>query len=230
MAINIKTMKSVMDTASAVPPGWMYDAMTDSYINGKGLRITQLDIIDHGDLTKAIIAIFGITALQNVKGATSGSNQMASAPGANGPANPFMNAPMATDISNASITNGTFTVADPKPLSVISIETKLGRVSVNIETGDITIPVDVGRDDAIREFWLGFQKHFVPSNKAKYEKEIEDLKRDLAGAKASAVLMKEESVKQASKRVAEKIRKKYNGEKFIMVKPEDLIKFIEESK
>lgn len=276
MAVNMKA-------ASTIPPGWMYDAMTDSYINGKGLRITQLDIMDHGDLTKAIVAIFGTTALQNVKGATSGSNQMSSAPGANGPAgpsytkhshgkiapttanvgdmwtdsatgkiyvyappngwvvtaanaaNPFMNASIMpydpNNISNGNLTVGNAThpyAVHSPPTNVISIETKLGRVSINIETGDITIPVDVGRDDAIREFWLGFQKHFIPSNKAKYEEEIKFLKRDLAGAKASAVLMKQEGEKEASKRVAEKVRKKYGNEKFIMVKPEDLIKFIQE--
>jgi hypothetical protein len=35
--------------------------------------------------------------------------------------------------------------------------------------------------------------------------------------------------KDAAKPIVEKVRKKYNGEKFIMVKPEDLIKFIEEA-
>ena len=33
--------------------------------------------------------------------------------------------------------------------------------------------------------------------------------------------------KDAAKPIVEKVRKKYGNEKFIMVKPEDLIKFIE---
>lgn len=285
MAVNIKNMISSMSgAASTVPPGWMYDAMTDSYINGKGLRVTQLDIVDHGSLVKAITAIFGTTALQNVQGATSGSNQMASAPGANGPAGPssakmthgpqpsnpavgdlwadnagdiyiytqngwkstavpsggqtFNASIMPYDpnsINSGSISNGNLTVGKNQsyafhkpPTNVISIETKLGRISVDTETGDITVPVGVGRDDAIREFWFGFQKHFQPSNNTKYEEEIKYLKRDLAATKASAVLMKKEGEKDANKRVAEKVRKKYGNEKFIMVKPEDLIRFIEE--
>lgn len=131
---------------------------------------------------------------------------------------------------NLSIGNPgqSYAIAQPATTSVIAIETKVGRIGVNIETGDITIPQGIGRDVAIREFWLGFQEYFQPTNKAKYENQIKDLERELAGAKASAVLMKEESVKQASKRVAEKVRKKYGNEKFIMVKPEDLIRFIEE--
>jgi len=148
------------------------------------------------------------------------------------PVNPFMNAPMATNIpSNGSLSVGnggqSYSFHNP-PRNVIAIETKLGRISIDIETGDITIPPGIGRDEAIREFWLGFQKYWEPTSKKKYEEEIKYLKRDLAGAKASAVLMKQESEKEASKRVAEKVRKKYGNEKFIMVKPEDLVKFIEE--
>ena len=116
------------------------------------------------------------------------------------------------------------------PTNVISIETKLGRIGVDIETGDITVPVGVGRDDAIREFWFGFQKHFQPSNNSKYETEIEGLKRDYVRLET---YYKEKLVnieKDAAKPIVEKVRKKYGSEKFIMVKPEDLIRFIEEAK
>ncbi len=285
MAVNMKSLKAAMGAGAAVPPGWLYSAAKDGYQGPNGEFISKMDIAVEGSFAKAFVKKYG---------ATGASNQMASAPGANGPAgpytkhshshiaptspnvgdmwtepvtgkiyvyappngwvvtaanaaNPFMNAPMATNIPNASISNGNLSVGKGHPYAVhnpptnviaietklgranvIAIETKLGRVSVNIETGDITIPVDVGRDDAIREFWLGFQKHFIPSNKAKYEEEIKFLKRDLASTKASAVLMKQEGAKDANKRVAEKVRKKYGNEKFIMVKPEDLIKFIQE--
>ena len=116
------------------------------------------------------------------------------------------------------------------PIYVIAIETKLGRVGIDIDTGDITVPVGVGRDEAIREFWFGFQKHFVPSNKAKYEKEIEGLKRDYERLETYYKAKFVEIEKDSAKFIVEKVRKKYGSEKFIMVKPEDLIKFIEESK
>jgi hypothetical protein len=133
-----------------------------------------------------------------------------------------------SSLGNLSVGNGqSYTFANP-PTNVIAIETKLGRVGVNVETGDITIPVGVGRDEAIREFWLGFQEHFVPSNKAKYETEILDLKRKIDLMQNTYDLAVEKHKKDGAAVVAEKIRKKYNGEKFIMVKPEDLIKFIEE--
>lgn len=274
MAVNIKSMKVAMGAASAIPPGWNYSAMRDGYDGPNGEYISKTDITVEGSFAKAFAKKYGVMGA---------SNQMASAPGANGPAgpytkhshshiaptspnvgdmwtepvtgkiyvyappngwvvtaanaaNPFMNAPMATNIPNASITNGTLSIGKGHPYAfhesltnVIAIETKVGRVGINTETGDITIPPGIGRDEAIREFWFGFQKHFQPTNKTRYEEEIKYLKRDLAGAKASAVLMKQEGEKHANKRVAEKVRKKYGNEKFIMLKPEDLIKFIEEA-
>ena len=39
-----------------------------------------------------------------------------------------------------------------------------------------------------------------------------------------------EMEKDAAGIIVEKVRKKYGSEKFIMVKPEDLIRFIEEAK
>lgn len=134
-----------------------------------------------------------------------------------------------------SITNGQWAPVGVKigvghpSTNIISIETKLGRISVDTETGDLTVPVGVGRVDAIREFWFGFQEHFRPSNNEKYDNQIAHYKEHIETMKRHY----EESVayhkKDASAIVAEKIRKKYNGEKFIMIKPEDLIKFIEEA-
>ena len=124
--------------------------------------------------------------------------------------------------------NQTYSFANP-PTNVISIETSLGRIGINVETGDLTIPPGIGRDEAIREFWFGFQKHFVPSNRAKYEQEIEGLKRDYVKLET---YYKEKLVsieKAAAGPIVEKVRKKYGSEKFIMVKPEDLIRFIEEA-
>ena len=216
-------MAMTMNPASSVPPGWHYDASMDQYVDSIGRYITRQDADTYGSIIQAIVAIHGSQALQGAYGVISGSNQMASPPpGANGPAGPFTASITSDNTASMGITK-----VDTR--DVISIETKLGRVGINIETGDITVPHGIGRDEAIREFWFGFQKHFQPSNKAKYEEEIFSLKKELSAAKTSAVLMKQENEQQANKRVADKIRKKYNGEKFIMVKPEDLIRFIEET-
>jgi hypothetical protein len=130
---------------------------------------------------------------------------------------------------NLSIGNPgqSYAIAQPATTSVIAIETKVGRIGVDIDTGDITIPQGIGRDVAIREFWLGFQEHFQPTNKAKYEKEILNLKDKLKQVERAAEDYKKYVNDHVGKFVAEKIRKKYGNEKFIMVKPEDLIKFIE---
>ena len=220
MATNIKAGAVAY---TAVPPGWNYDAKNDYYIDSIGRYVSKLDVATHGSIVAAIKAIHGSQALQGATGAI----------GANGPAGPINASTVsnggfvAQTIDNLSVGTGQSYAFHKPPTNVISIETKLGRISVDTETGDITVPVGVGRDDAIREFWFGFQKHFQPSNKTKYEEEIKYLKRDLAATKASAVLMKQEGEKDANKRVAEKVRKKYGNEKFIMLKPDDLIRFIE---
>ena len=113
--------------------------------------------------------------------------------------------------------------------NVVEIETGLGRIGINIETGDITVPPGIGRDDAIREFWFGFQKVFNPFDKAKYDVEIKKLKDDIQDMKGYYGKALEAAEKKSCSIVAEKIRKKYGNEKFIMVKPDDLIKFIEEA-
>jgi hypothetical protein len=151
---------------------------------------------------------------------------------------PIVNTPATTNIpkgwlggsggGNLSIATGKSSAFHESLTNVIQIETKVGRVGINTETGDITIPPGIGRDEAIREFWFGFQKVFKPLNKNKYEIEIEGLKRDYARLETYYKDKLVNLEKDATKPIIEKIRKKYNGEKFIMVKPEDLIKFIEE--
>jgi hypothetical protein len=134
---------------------------------------------------------------------------------------------MPYDPNSLSIGNQTYAVAQSPTTSVIAIETKVGRVGINTETGDITIPPGIGRDEAIREFWFGFQKHFQPANKDKYEKEIAGLKSDYQRLENYYKDKLASVGKDAAKPIIEKVRKKYGNEKFIMVKPEDLIKFIE---
>mgnify|MGYP003342215709 FL=1 len=268
-------MAMTMNPASSVPPGWHYDASMDQYVDSIGRYVTRQDADTYGSIIQAIVAIHGSQALQGAYGAIRGSNQMATPPGAKGPAGPYSihstgktppANPNVGDLWNDDTTGemmvytsigwvnasknlttggnvraainsaGSLSVGNAQPLtfhqpptSVISIETKVGRVSVDIETGDITVPVGIGRDEAIREFWFGFQKYFQPSSKAKYEKEILGLKADY---RKLETYYKEKLVnieKDAAKPIVERVRKKYGSEKFIMVKPEDLIKFIEEA-
>ena len=220
-------------TGTSIPPGWLgwlYSAAKDGYQGPNGEFISKMDFTIEGSFVKAFVKKYGATA----GGATSGSNQIAlppGAPGANGPAFPYSaSIPSAAGGGgNLSIATGKSSAFHESLTNVIQIETKVGRIGINTETGDITIPPGIGRDEAIREFWFGFQKVFKPLNKNKYEIEIEGLKRDYARLETYYKDKLVNLEKDAAKPIVEKIRKKYNGEKFIMVKPEDLIKFIEEA-
>ena len=196
MAININQMRNAINpAATTVPPGWMYDAAMDGYVNDQGLRVDSFEIMNHGGITKAIIAIHGAQALMVATGHVSQA------------AHPFASmGPM--PITSA----GSLSISDVKPTNVISIETKLGKVGINIETGDITIPPGIGRDEAIREFWFGFQKVFNPFDKAKYEVEIKKLKDDIQDMKGYYGKALEAAEKKSCSIVAEKIRKKYGNE------------------
>ena len=215
MAFNIQNVKNALNpAASTVPPGWHYDAAMDQYVNDQGLRVDALEAARHGNLIKAIINIHGPQALQMATG------HISQAAVHNGGF-------VAQTIDNLTVSdNKTYSFANP-PTSVIQIKTNVGTVGVNLETGDITIPPGIGRDEAIREFWLGFQKHFNPFEKAKYEVEINGLKRDYERLETYYKAKFVEIEKDSAKFIVEKVRKKYGSEKFIMVKPEDLIKFIE---
>ena len=207
-------MATTINSGSSVPPGWHYDAPMDQYVNDQGLRVDALEAARHGNLVKAIINIHGAQALIPATG------HISQAAVQNGGF-------VAQTIDNLTVGNNqTYSFANP-PTNVISIETKLGRISVDTETGDITVPVGVGRDDAIREFWFGFQKHFQPTTNQKYETEIAGLKRDYERLETYYKAKFVEIEKDSAKFIVEKVRKKYGSEKFIMVKPEDLIKFIE---
>lgn len=105
--------------------------------------------------------------------------------------------------------------------SEMAIMTPHGRVSINFDTGVLTIPPGIGRDEAIRDFWLGFQENFRGAEKAKYENKISELNKRID-------VLYRQTNSDVKKRIAKKIAEKYKHEKFIMVKPADLIKIIEE--
>ena len=88
-----------------------------------------------------------------------------------------------------------------------TINTKKGDIILDLDNGDITFPIEVGRDEAIQDFWLGFQKHFGKLDKPEPDE----------------ATLKD----QVKSKIIDKVRKKYASEKFIMIKPDDLIKFLE---
>lgn len=200
---------------------WSYDVITDSYRHISGVTVDRIDIDrNNGDLETVLDNALKMASV----GATGAAQGDVTMRPLGTPYSIIYNGPPDGVTSGSAITAS---IQNDQPRH-ITIQTSLGDIALNLKTGDIAIPVGVGRDDAIREFWLGFQKHFQPLDKKSYEDKILSLERELAMAKTSATLIRAENQKQASKRVAEKIAKKYANEKFIMIKPADLIKFIEE--
>ena len=114
-------------------------------------------------------------------------------------------------------------------VSELAVMTSHGRVKINLDTGVLTIPHGIGREEAIRDFWLGFQENFRGAERAKYEDEVASLKKHISYITQKAEEYKNQVLDTAKKSVVKKIAEKYGNEKFIMVKPADLIKFIEEA-
>jgi hypothetical protein len=179
-------------TGSTVPTGWHYSAQRGGYDGPNGEFIPMHVVHIHGSLNAAIIA-----QIQK--------QNMAITPGSI----------THMGMGQVSVSNAAYA---PKNLV---LTTSFGDVTLDLEKGYITIPPGIGKDDAIREFWLAFQEHFQPTNKAEYEKKIKDLenKAEEYGKYATELV---------TNKIAKKIATKYGSEKFIMIKPEDLIRFIEE--
>lgn len=144
--------------------------------------------------------------------------------GAVGAPDPNSNKPFSFDINGIyphGVTTERFTIASPGP-SEFAINTSHGQVKINLDTGDLTFPPGIGRDVAVREFWLGFHEHFKTIDKKKYEQQIAEISR-----KADEYRNHANDV--VKKSILKKITEKYGNEKFIMMKPSDLIKLIEEA-
>lgn len=216
--------------------GWNFSVLHDAFIGPNGEHISRNDVQIHGSFAKAYAHLYGSKSQHKPQFGDRRINPNTYKP-------EVYNGDDWVDSVNVGSTgaigaihdgtyttgaNGPLTIGNMQPAAEISVEGKLGRITINLDTGELKMPPNVGRDAAIRDFWLGFQEQFQPTNKAKYEQQIKSLQQDLARAQATAALMRKDDEKEAAKKVAEKIAKKYNGEKFIMVKPEDLIRFIEE--
>lgn len=144
--------------------------------------------------------------------------------GAQGSMNP--NKPFSFDINGIyphGVPTGGMTLNNFTPgKSEFAINTIHGLVKINLDTGDLTFPPGIGRDVAVREFWLGFHEHFRTTDKIKYEQQIAEITR-----KADEYRNHANDV--VKKSILKKVTEKYGNEKFIMMKPSDLIKLIEEA-
>jgi hypothetical protein len=197
---------------------WSYDVMTDCYKHISGITVDKTYIDSQGPDTE--------TALNNALKMSQMSN-MASVGsiGAIGAPLQYPNS-MYNGIgqmpTNPMIQSGTFTIGNTPPSHCMVIATDRGSITLNLKTGDITFPLEIGRDEAIRDFWNGFQLYFGVNQDNKFQIRIKELEDE-------CYKLKHEAESKAKQKVLSKITKKYANEKFIMTKPADLIKMIEEA-
>lgn len=200
--------KVIKMSGTTLPPGAkFYDALVDQYIMTDGARIDGRSIrngsyyIKNPNVnTKSSVGAIG-APLQY-------PNSMYNGIGRHMPTNPMT-------------TDNTFTISNPPNPNNFVITTDKGVVTLNLKTGDITFPLEIGRDEAIRDFWMGFQLHFGAKQDSKFKARIEELEYE-------CVKLQTDAYSNAKQKILSKITKKYANEKFIMTKPADLIKLIEE--
>lgn len=192
---------------------WSYDVMTDCYRHISGVIVDRMDIDNcGGDLEAALDNALKMSQMSSV-GAIGAPlqypNSMYNGIGQSVPTNPM-------------IQSGTFTINNPPNPNNFIITTDKGVVTLNLKTGDITFPLEIGRDEAIRDFWNGFQLYFGANQDNKFQTRIKELEDE-------CFKLKNDAESKAKQKVLSKINKKYANEKFIMTKPADLIKMIEEA-
>ena len=204
-------------SGTTLPPGAkFYDALVDQYIMTDGARIDGQSIrngsyyIKNPNVnTKSSVGAIG-APLQYPKSMYNAIGQHMS---------------MTPHPYSSQSQSGSFTISNPPDPNNFVITTDKGVVTLNLKTGDITFPLEIGRDEAIRDFWMGFQKYFGSSD----VDEVAKLKTKLKETEQAAEEYKKYVYEKTVKGVVDKISKKYANEKFIMTKPADLIKLIEEA-
>lgn len=121
--------------------------------------------------------------------------------------------------------DGVFKLKSVHSVPKMTFKTKAGDVTANLETGELTMPVGVARDTGLRDFWQAFQEHFKPSTSN--DTEIESLKLKLRAFERGETIQREKIEEETKAKLIEKIRNKYGSDKFIMTKPDELIKILE---
>lgn len=109
-------------------------------------------------------------------------------------------------------------VGNPNPTNIFEVRTSSGEIiKAYMETGIVEFPPGLDRSTALYEFWQGFAQVYKGNN------------TELSLAKQETAFLRQrvkDAHKDAKKNIVEKIQKKYGNEKFIMIKPDDLINFI----
>ncbi len=109
-------------------------------------------------------------------------------------------------------------VGNPNPTNIFQVITSSGEsIKANMETGSVEFPERMNITTALYEFWQGFSRIYKVNNS-----EVSLAKQETAFLRQR---VKDTHI-DAKKNIAEKIQKKYGNEKFIMLKPDDLINFI----
>lgn len=217
MTVNVNKFRNTL----SIPSDWKYDAATDLYIGPEGWAIEGDDVRNLG-FTQAHVKTFSGRLTNLPKDWITGNTVW---PPKKSPAG----------IDNLNIADPASASNSAKSAKTVTFEGQLGKITINLDTGELTIPPNVGRDEAIRDFWLAFQKVYKSTDRKEHERQIADLKHDIEVYKDKAdqaaniaLSYKNKALQESSKIIVEKIMAKYGGDKFIMIKPEDLIKFIEQ--
>lgn len=213
------------------PKGWTWDSASGAWIHRDGTRMShftptgQAAVVSGGHLM--------VSATNNVIGPPPypyPHSQASIAPtGAIGtPYQPINSLDNGLLQQNQPADDLSFTL-NKMYHSEMVVMTPHGKVKINLDTGVLTIPHGIGREEAIRDFWLGFQENFRGVDTAKYENEIAVLRAENEYIAKKADQYKKEVDKIVKDTIVKKVSEKYGNEKFIMTKPSDLIKLIEEA-
>lgn len=122
---------------------------------------------------------------------------------------------------NTAGSPNSFTIGAPTATNMFEVNTSSGRIRANMATGEVFFPDGMHRSSALYEFWQGFSRTFMPSNT-----ELSYAKQEISMLKKKMYEYEKHVVKEITEKIAEKLQKKYGNEKFIMTKPDDLIKLI----
>ena len=213
---EVEDANATRGTPYTNPKGWSWDAASDAWIHDDGTRMShftptgQAAIVSGGRL-------MGPTT-SNVTGPIPYPHSQASI-GPTGALGTGKLGPLEGPTGGLTI--------NPPVHSEMAVMTPHGKVKINLDTSVLTIPHGIGREEAIRDFWLGFQENFRGAEKTKYENEIAYLKKDIEHITQKAEEYKKEVNKIVKDTIVKKVSEKYGNEKFIMIKPADLIKMIE---
>lgn len=108
-----------------------------------------------------------------------------------------------------------------------TVNSTWGRFTIDLETGELTMPAGVTKNEGLRQFWLAFQEHFKGPTNNEYEQQIVKLNNEVAYYKSKLATFNDNVRAVEKQKLIDKVRNKYGSDKFIMTKPDELIKLLE---